>query len=134
MGWLILTQLHDELCQVSLASVDARCLQVLVHADFLGGHGLNLDHIGLAGGANQTLDDLVSFLGIACPVDSATARLNCLFELLEQFWHAGGDIFLNCGTSGAQLLPIIQLFYSARALLTNGGSGMLQVVALGGVV
>ena len=88
----------------------------------------------LLGVTRQTLNDLVSFLGIACPVDSATARLNCLFELLEQFWHAGGDIFLNCGTSGAQLLPIIQLFYSARALLTNGGSGMLQVVALGGVV
>ena len=134
MGRLILAQLHDELGQVGLACVDARCLQVLVHADFLGGHGLNLDHIGLAGGANQTFDDLVGFLGIACPVDDAAASLDCLFELLEQFRHAGCNIFFDGGTCSAQLLPIIQLFYSVGALFTNGGGSVLQVVALGGVI
>ena len=107
---------------------------MLVHADFLGGHGLNLDHIGLAGSANQALNDLVSFLGVACPVDDAAASLDCLFELLEQLWHASGNVFLDGGTCSAQLLPIVQLLHSIGALLTNRGGGVLQVVALGGVI
>ena len=107
---------------------------MLVHTDFLGGHGLDLDHVGLAGSTNQTFDDLVGFLCIACPVDNAAASLDCLFELLEQFGHAGGNIFLDGGTCSAQLLPVIKLFYSVGALLTNGSGSVLQVMALGGVI
>ena len=107
---------------------------MLVERDFLGGHGLDLDHVGLTGFADKALDNLVGLLGIACPVDDAAALGHLLFELDQQFAHAHGDVILECGAGVAKLLPVRGFINGVLALITNGGGGVVQVAALGSIV
>ena len=46
MRGLIVTKLNDELSEVGFTSMDAYLFEVLVEADFLGGHGLDLEDLG----------------------------------------------------------------------------------------
>jgi hypothetical protein len=47
----VVVELDDEFCQVGFQGGDTAFFQVFVHADFLGGHGLDLDDLlGAFGG------------------------------------------------------------------------------------
>ena len=108
--------------------------QLVVQSDFLGCHGHDLDDLVLTSLLDQGLDDLVGFLGVASPVDVATALGHVLLELLKQLGHTCRNVALNGGACFAQLLPVIQLVDNVLTLHTNGRGGVLVITALGDVV
>ena len=57
--------------------------QRLVQADLLGGHRLDLDDLGLAGGLDQVGDDPVGLVGVGGPVHVAARRGDRLLQLQQ---------------------------------------------------
>jgi len=43
---LVFAELHDEIGEVGFVRRDTRCHESLVHADFIGGHGFDLNDFG----------------------------------------------------------------------------------------
>jgi hypothetical protein len=64
----VVSELHDQLGEVGLPGRDPHLGQRLVEADLLGGHRLDLDHLGGARRPDQVGDDAIGFGGVPGPV------------------------------------------------------------------
>jgi hypothetical protein len=102
----VVAELDYQLGEVGLDRGDALGLEVLVEADLLGRHRLDLHHFTCASGPNQVRDDAVGFIGVARPMHHATARRDISLELLKQLRQPGQHIVLKRTARQAQLLPV----------------------------
>ncbi|MDT5303507.1 MAG: hypothetical protein QOG79_6829 [Mycobacterium sp.] len=106
MAGPVVAELDDQLGEVGLDRGDALGLEVLVEADLLGSHRLDLHHFLCASGPNQVGDDAVGLVGVARPMHHATARGDVSLELLKQLGQPGHHILLKRTAREAQLLPV----------------------------
>ena len=71
MAWMIVAQLDDELRQVRFYRLDAAVSEVLVEANFLCGHGLDLDDLIHLVARRDVVGNGVRFVRVSCPVHDA---------------------------------------------------------------
>src|SRR5690606_24905663 len=125
----VVAELDDQLGEVGLVGGDAVPGQGLVEPDLLGGHRLDLDDLGLAGGLDQAGDDAVGLGGVAGPVDVAARVRDGLLQLEEVAVEVAQRLDLDGLAGRAQLRPVGELGEDARALVADGVGGFAEVVA-----
>ena len=106
---LVVTELHDQLGKIGFERCNANRLQCLVEADLLGGHGLDLDHLVDAFGADQVDHNAIRLVGVPGPVHSAAAGGDSRFQLGEVIRQMRHGVDLELATRLAQLLPVREL-------------------------
>ena len=130
---LVVAQLHDQLGEVGLDRRDALALEVLVEADLLGGHGLDLDDLVGPGGADQVGDDAVGLVGVARPVHDAAAGDDVGLELFEQLRQPRHHVLLEGAAGQPELFPVLAFAHDSKAFGADGAGRVADVAAHLGV-
>ncbi len=126
---LVVGELHDELGEVRLVRGDADRFEVLVEADLLGGHRLDLDDLLAAGLLDQPRDDLVGLAAVPGPVDGAAALGDLALQFLQQCGEPVHRVGLDGRSRVAQLLPVGQFAGDVEAFGADGVGGLAEVAA-----
>ena len=103
MAGPVVAELDDQFSQIGLDGRYVLLLKVFVEADLLGRHRLDLDHLTGTGGLNQFGDNVIGFVGIACPMDYAATLGDVVLQLLQQFRKFRQHILFECAPGLAQL-------------------------------
>ena len=133
VGRLVVTQLHDQLRQISFKRGDPSSFQGLVEADFLGGHGFDLDHLIHAFAADEINDDLVGLRRVPGPMHHSTAGGDRGFQLDKVIRQVRHGVDLELATRFPQPLPVRQLRHDLRALASDGRCRFAEVAPQLGV-
>jgi len=100
VGRALVAQLDDPFAQIRLGHLKAFGLQMMIEMDFLGGHGLGLDHGPDVVVLGDLRDNLAGLGGVLGQVDLRALGLGLTFEFLEQRLHAVGGGVLGRGDFG----------------------------------
>lgn len=120
-------KLHDQLRQVGLQRVDARCLERLVQPDLVGRERLHLHDLVHAFGAHDLRHDCVGLGSIPRPVDDSSPLGDRHLELDEERLEREERVVLDRRAGVAQVLPIRHLRDRQRPLRPNRGGRMQHV-------
>ncbi len=134
VGRPVVAELHDQLGEVGLVGGDPGLGQRLVEADLLGGHRLDLDHLGLAGGSDQAGHDLVGLGGVRRPVHVAARAGDRLLDLEQVAVEVAQRVVLDRLARRAQLGPVGQLLDHGRPLGADRVRRLAEVVPELGVL
>ena len=134
MRRLIVPQLNDQLCQISLIRVNTRCLQRLVELDLLGRHRLDFDDFGRRfairpARLHQPNHDPPRIFRILRPVHMAAGSGAIPLELLQVEIQVPHRVLADLFARLAQVLPVRHLGHNLGALGLNHLGRVAHVLA-----
>ena len=130
VGGTVMSELHDELGQVSFPGRNALLLEVLVEVGLLGGDRLDLDDLVDPLVLGDLGDDAVGLLAVTGPVDVDAVGGEVLLSLDQVVIQVTADAVLDGLGGVAQILPVRGLGDAQGALVANRRGGIAHVLAL----
>ena len=125
--WPIVAELDDQIGEIGLVRRDPGRFERPVQPGLVRGHGLDLDHFGLAARADDVDDDPVGLVGIRGPVHMAAGTGAVLLERGQVGIEMGEGVRLDPAPRLAQRLPVVGLADDQRALPANDVGGVPDV-------